>query len=56
MNGGRHVAKERGMIMGTSTYRKIKALMEDKPWLVMKVLSTMSESDRKSLKWILARV
>ncbi|MBF0557270.1 MAG: hypothetical protein HQL08_00665 [Nitrospirae bacterium] len=56
MNGGRHVAKERGMITGMNTYKRIEALIEDKPWLVVKALSTLPEADRTRLRWVLARV
>ncbi len=56
MNGGRHVAKERGIVAGGCIYKRIEALIAEKPWLVVRALSTLPEKDRKSLKWVLARV
>ena len=55
MNAGRYIARERGISSGMSIYKKIEALMADRPWLVVKALSTMPEEDRKRLKWVLAR-
>ncbi|MGD0282521.1 MAG: hypothetical protein ABSB95_09185 [Dissulfurispiraceae bacterium] len=56
MNGGKHVAKERGIVAGAGIYKRIEALIAEKPWLVVRALSTLHEADRKSLKWVLARV
>ena len=56
MNGGKHVAKERGLIAGAGIYKRIGILMAEKPWLVVRALSSLPESDRKSLKWVLGRI
>jgi len=56
MNGGKHVAKERGVILGSGINKRIEALIEEKPWLVVKALSVLPEADRKRLKWVLARI
>ena len=56
MNGGKHVAKERGLIGGAGIYKRIEALIQGKPWLVVRALSELPEADRKSLKWVLAKV
>ena len=56
MSGGRRVAKERGIIGGSGIHKRIEALIAEKPWLVVRALSELPEADRKSLKWILARV
>ena len=56
MNGGKHVAKERGITTGRSVRKRIENLIETRPWLVVKALSTMSDADRQSLKWVLAKI
>ncbi|HXW67968.1 MAG TPA: hypothetical protein VEJ88_00035 [Dissulfurispiraceae bacterium] len=56
MNGGRHVAKERGIIAGAGNYKRIEALIKENPWIVVKALSELPEADRKSLKWVLGRM
>ncbi len=55
MNGGRHIARDKGTT-GTSSYKRIEALIKEKPWLVIRALSTLPESDRKRLGWILSKV
>lgn len=56
MNGGRHIARERGIVSGPAIYKRIEALIQEKPWLVVKALSTMSEADRKCLKWVITSI
>ncbi len=56
MNGGKHVAKERGTVGGSVIYKRIEALIAEKPWLVVRALSELTEADRKSLKWVLKRI
>ncbi len=56
MNGGKHVAKDRGIVGESAIYKRIEALIREKPWLVVKALSTMPYEDRKCLKWIMAKV
>lgn len=54
MNGGRHIAIQKGMVGTQNVRERIKQLTREKPWLVLKALSTMSESDRKNLRWVVA--
>lgn len=56
MNGGKHVAKERGLIARAGIHKRIEELMAEKPWLVVRALSELPEADRKSLKWVLGRI
>ena len=56
MNGGRHVARERGLVAGASICKRIEALIKENPWVVVKALSELAEADRKSLKWVLDRI
>jgi hypothetical protein len=56
MNGGRYIAKERGIIEVASVRRRVEKLTKEKPWVVVKNLSSLDEADRKSLKWVLAKV
>ena len=56
MKGGKHIAKERGLIAGVGIYKRIGVLIAEKPWLVMRAISSLPESDRKSLKWVLGRI
>jgi len=56
LNGGKHVAKERGIVAGTGIHKRIEALIAEKPWLVVRALSELPEADRKSLKWVLGRI
>lgn len=55
-SGGRHIAKERGIILRSGIYKRIKAVVEERPWIVVRALSVLSEADRKRLKWVLGRV
>jgi len=56
MNGGKHVAKERGIISGAGIYKRIETLIKEEPWLVVKALSELPEAERKNLKWIISRI
>ncbi|MBF0506341.1 MAG: hypothetical protein HQL09_05845 [Nitrospirae bacterium] len=56
MNGGKHIAKERGIVGDSAIYKRIEALIREKPWLIVRALSELPEADRKNLKWVLARV
>jgi len=56
MKGGKHVAKERGLIDSSGIYKRIEVLIKENPWLVVRALSELTEADRKSLKWVLNRI
>ncbi|MGO9014255.1 MAG: hypothetical protein ACLQF0_04675 [Dissulfurispiraceae bacterium] len=56
MNGGKHVARERGLIAGAGIYKRIETLIKENPWLVVRALSELTEAERKSLKWVLGRI
>jgi len=55
MNGGKHIAREKGTT-GAGVHKRIEALIKEKPWLVIRALSTLPESDRRKLRWVLAKV
>jgi len=56
MDGGRYIAKQRGIIRSKNSRAEIRHLIAEKPWLLMTTLSKMSEHDRKELKWIIAKI
>jgi len=56
MNGGKYMARERGIIAPVSIHKRIEALIKDDPWIVVKTLSSLDEADMKRLKWVLTKV